>query len=105
MLIPKSDESFPFCPPFFSEGWNEQGFTLEFIFEKGRGGDRKREKRGSEERHRNIGGGGDKKNTGYKERGEEGEKQEKSREPCERSKKQSENGGTLENAACACGGN
>lgn len=61
MLIPKSDESFPFCPPFFSEGWNEQGFTLEFSFEKGRGRDRKREKRGSEERHRNIRGGGTKK--------------------------------------------
>lgn len=57
MLILKSDESFPFCPPFFSEGRNEQGFTLEFSFEKGRGGDRKREKRGSEERHRNGGGG------------------------------------------------
>lgn len=34
MLIPKSDESFPLCPPFFSGGRNEQGFTLEFSFEK-----------------------------------------------------------------------
>lgn len=49
MLIPKSDESFPFCPPFFSGGRNEQGFTLEFSFEKAereRRTAREREKRG-----------------------------------------------------------
>lgn len=67
-------------------------------------GETERERKGGVRRDTEI-WGGDKKNTGYKERGEEGEKQEKSREPCERSKKQSENGGTLENAACACGGN
>lgn len=47
MLIPKSDESFPFCPSFFSGGRNEQGFTLEFSFEKAaRETDGEREKRG-----------------------------------------------------------
>lgn len=45
MLIPKSDESFPLCPPFFSGGRNEQGFTLEFSFEKAES-DGQREKRG-----------------------------------------------------------
>ena len=50
MLIPKSDESFPFCAPFFSGGWNERGFTLEFSFEKAgrkRRTERVREKRGA----------------------------------------------------------
>lgn len=43
MLIPKSDESFPFCLPFFSGGRCEQGFALEFSFEKAKR-ERKREK-------------------------------------------------------------
>lgn len=34
MLIPKSDESFPLCPLFFSGAQNERGFTPEFGFEK-----------------------------------------------------------------------
>ena len=61
MLMPKSDESFPYCPLFFFGGRNEQGFTLEFSFEKAR----EREKRGVRREHRNT-ERGRKKNTGYR---------------------------------------
>lgn len=94
---------FPFVPLSSLRDGTNRDLLLNLALKKAEG-ETERERKGGVRRDTEIGGGGT-KNTGYKERGEEGEKQEKSREPCERSKKQSENGGTLENAACACGGN
>lgn len=93
---------FPFVPLSSLRDGTNRDLLLNLALKKAEG-ETERERKGGVRRDTEMGGGT--KNTGYKERGEEGEKQEKSREPCERSKKQSENGGTLENAACACGGN